>query len=55
MKGREVLKGASHHYWLLPLDVVIAIININRIITMMGIAMMWSGSLRFGLVRAMKC
>ena len=55
MKGREVVKGASLHYWLLPLDVVIAIININRIITMMGIVMMWAWLLRFGLARAMTC
>ena len=55
MEGRELLKGASHHYGLLPLDVVIAIININRIITMMGIVMMWAWLLRFGLARAMTC
>ena len=34
---------------------VISIINIHRIVTMMGTAMMWSGSLRFGLVCAMTC
>ena len=35
--------------WCLPT------MTINRIITVMGTTMMWSGSLRFGLVRAMKC